>query len=177
MSKFNKKPLNIFKVIDESWDKIWNSKKVKEARSLRIGIDRDDFDAKLVTKPIGRNFNDNEKNKIVYEVTFKKGVIYINDKKLGKPNLDSENDLVFQYVFDNPNKICRKEEIEKYCKRKIQKTFNAVISDLKFRGELKEMFFPRTSQNAIKFINPITEKYMRDNQIKSLEFIKSLKKN
>lgn len=76
---------------------------------------------------------------------------------LAKPNFGSPNDQVFRYLYNNPNKTITKEELQKEAtKVTITKTLHAIIKDLKFKKELREIFF-NVSKTKIRFNNPITK--------------------
>jgi hypothetical protein len=74
---------------------------------------------------------------------------------LGKPDFDSENELVFGYLFKNPNTRTSQEDIEKALNIKINKSFHKIIENLGFKGDLKHIFF-QVSKNTILFRNPVT---------------------
>ena len=93
---------------------------------------------------------------ILYEVTFKNQEVRLNGLRLSRPNFNSENELVFDYLYKNPNRRIELPEIEAGIKRPIIKRLREIVRDLGFRKDLKEMFFPGISKTAIKFINPIT---------------------
>ncbi|MFA6047764.1 MAG: hypothetical protein WCV59_02735 [Parcubacteria group bacterium] len=79
--------------------------------------------------------------------------ISLDDKyKLSKPNFESENDHFFNYVFCNPNRLIRRDEIEKNEKATIGKDFHHILNDLGFNNEIRKLFF-EVSMNAVKFRN------------------------
>ena len=97
-----------------------------------------------------------QKDPILYKVTFENGEIRMNGSVLCKPNFNSENEVVFDYLFKNPNRKLGIQDIESGIQRSIKKRFIDIVRTLGFRKELKTMFFPLVSKTAIKFVNPIT---------------------
>lgn len=98
------------------------------------------------------------KREIVYEITYSpwREVLLNKDIKLSKPDFDSENDIVFNYLYKNPNKKIYRDGIEKEEGREISKSLHKIVENLGFKGDLKKVFF-QVSKNAICFNNPITK--------------------
>ena len=96
-------------------------------------------------------------SEIIYEITYSEGrEILINGQFiLGKPDFERENDLVFDYLINNPNKIITKEEIEKAIGSSLTKSLHKIVENLGFRGEIKKVFID-VSKVSIRFRNPIT---------------------
>ena len=106
-------------------------------------------------------------NQVLYRITFENGQIRLNETILAKPNFDSENELVFDFLFRNPNRKVSKDDIEKSIKRPIKKRLLDIVRTLGFRNELRTMFFPLVSKTAIQFINPITRSDFEKRHLKS----------
>ncbi len=82
--------------------------------------------------------------------------VLLNDMfQLAKPNFDSENDLVFGFLYKNPNKTFSKKNIEQELKTSITKDFHKIVENLGFKGDLAKIFFS-TSKNSIMFRNPVS---------------------
>ena len=94
---------------------------------------------------------------VLYEVTFCDREIKVNGLKLSKPHFNSVNELVFDYLFRNPNKRIELKVIEKAIDRPINKRLQDIVRDLGFRGSLRSMFFPNVAKTVIEFVNPITK--------------------
>lgn len=79
---------------------------------------------------------------------------------LSKPNIDSENDRVFRFLYNYPNK---KITLARFKENGITvgKSFSQIIRDLGFLGDLGRVFF-MASQRAITFRNPVTRKILED---------------
>jgi len=93
-----------------------------------------------------------EKFFITYSETDRR--ILLNGKmELSSPNFDSENDIVFRFLFNNPNQIFSKKELEENCKTKISKPFVKILENLGFQRGIKDAFFD-VSKYSIKFHNP-----------------------
>lgn len=97
-------------------------------------------------------------NEILYQITFSMNCeIILNDLViLSKPNLNSENNDVFSYLIEHPNKTIKKKDIETHIGRSIGKDFHKIVENLGFAGDLRKTFF-KVSNNAILFRNPITK--------------------
>lgn len=102
--------------------------------------------------------------------------IVLNDKYiLARPDYYSENHEVFQFVYQHPNKALKKEFIEKKLKIMLKKPLRQTIKDLRFEKELKKMFFPNVSMNAIEFRNNILQKDMDEAKINGKRLREQLK--
>ncbi len=79
--------------------------------------------------------------------------ITLNDKyRLSRPILNSENDLFFLYVFNNPDKKIRVEEIEKDANKTVGKNIGNTLNDLGFKNEIRKLFF-LTNKDTVIFRN------------------------
>lgn len=88
-----------------------------------------------------------------YIVLTEDGRILLDGKfEIAKPNFNSENELVFRYLYDNPNQRHTKKHIEEHLKIKMKKTFHKTVENLNFRSGLKKYFFD-ISKNGIIFKN------------------------
>ena len=95
-------------------------------------------------------------DEVLFEITFIKREIRLNRSVICKPNYDSENELVFDYLYRHPNNKVQLSEIEAEIRRPVHKRLSEIVRDLGFRKELRTMFFPDVSKSAIRFVNPIT---------------------
>lgn len=100
-------------------------------------------------------------------------VIVNNRYLLAKPDLMSENDTVFNYVYEHPNKILTTAEIENATKHTIKKKLSQIIKDLGFTEELRKLFF-NVSNKGILFRNPISENQFKELNIDELKLKKQL---
>lgn len=96
------------------------------------------------------------------EITFTKNreILLNNLFLIGKPDFDSENELVFGHLYNNPNKRLSQAEIEQSLNIKINKSFHKIIENLGFKGDLKHIFF-QVSKNTILFRNPVTPEELK----------------
>lgn len=142
-------------------------KKIKETKN------KGDLIIKIKNKDAFNNYKENKRKEadetVVYEISYRKNrEIVLNGKKvIAKPDFDSENDNFFNYVFERPNIKIDTKELSKILT--LKKRIPSILADLGFAGDLKKMFFPASSKNAILFINPITKKYLKDNGLKGLK--------
>lgn len=84
--------------------------------------------------------------------------ILLNDVFLiGKPDFDSENEVVFGYLYNNPDRTITLDELKEKLKRDITKTLHKIVENLGFKGDIKNLFF-NISKSSIKFKKQITQK-------------------
>jgi len=84
------------------------------------------------------------------------GEVVLNDKHLiSKLNYNSVNDRFFEYVSQYPKKEIKRSELESVI-GKIEKPISKIVYDIGFSGELKKLFFPKVSNNAVYFNSPVT---------------------
>jgi hypothetical protein len=95
-------------------------------------------------------------DEVLYRVTFENRLIMVNGVAIANPKFDSENEVVFSYLFAHPNLKRDLGEIQSAIGRPIKKRLGEIVRDLGFRFGLKRMFFPDVSKSAIRFVNPIT---------------------
>ena len=96
---------------------------------------------------------------VVYRITYTPArEVLLNDVfQLAKPDFDSENDLVFDYLYEHPNEKFAKQQIEAKINLTIAKPLHKIVENLGFKGDLKKLFF-NVSKNSILFRNPITRR-------------------
>jgi hypothetical protein len=105
-------------------------------------------------------------DEVLYRVTFINREIMVNGFRLSKPHFDSENDVVFDYIFKNPGRKIDLAEIEAATKRTLNKKLYDIVRTLGFKNELKDIFFPHVSKTAVKFVNPVTEADFRNRKLR-----------
>lgn len=113
---------------------------------------------------------------IHFEVRKIDNKIWVNDRYLvGKPNFDQENELIFEYVFNNPDKDITKQELEQKLEITIKKTLSKVINELGFTGEIRKAFFVKSSNKSIiRFRKVLTINDIVMGKINKELFIKEL---
>lgn len=101
--------------------------------------------------------------------------ILLNGQKLlAKPGLNGNNELIFSYLYANPNRlISRKELEEKATKEPFDKRFHYVIRELGFKDDLAKIFFA-ISNEYISFRNPITQQQLKYDQINPVHLLHSI---
>lgn len=125
-----------------------------------------DVPQKEVTKNTG------EKDELVYQITYtKQRQVLMNNAQISKPDFNSENDLVFSFIYENPNKRITREEIEKAICGKLTKSLHKIVENLGFEGDTKQVFFS-VSKNAIEFRNPITKKTLGEMKTPFIKLVK-----
>jgi hypothetical protein len=80
---------------------------------------------------------------------------------ISKPNFNSVNDLVFNYLYNNPNKTITKSALERELNTPITKRLHDIVQELGFKKELGKIFFS-VSKTQIAFKNPITKQDLDD---------------
>ena len=94
---------------------------------------------------------------IVFEINYttSREILLNNVFQIARPDFDRENDLVFQFLYDNPNKTFTIEEIEGKL-GKLTKPLHKIVENLGFNGDLRKVFMS-VSKTAICFKNPVTK--------------------
>ena len=94
----------------------------------------------------------------IYEITYAENRAILLNKhiQLAKPDFNSENDLVFGFLYKNPNKKHSRIDIEDAISNKLSKTLHKIVENLGFKGNLKTAFMDVT-KDTICFRNPITQ--------------------
>lgn len=108
-----------------------------------------------------------------YKITYtKQRQILLNDNaQIGKPDFNSENDLVFSLLYEHPNERFTREQIEKEVGVTLTKSLHKIVENLGFEGDTKEAFFS-VSKNAIQFRNPVTKEQLREMRQPFLKTVK-----
>lgn len=113
-----------------------------------------------------------EKNEAMYQITYtKQRQVLMNNAQISKPDFNSENDLVFSFLYEHPNKRITREELGKAVGGKLTKSLHKIVENLGFEGDTKEVFFS-VSKNAIEFRNPITKKDLEEMKKPLIKLIK-----
>lgn len=96
---------------------------------------------------------------VVYKITYtgSREILLNNDFQLAKPTFNSENDLVFSFLFDHPNQTFSLKQIQEAIKVGITKDLHKIVENLGFKNDLKRVFFS-VSKDSIQFRNSITKK-------------------
>lgn len=111
----------------------------------------------------------NEDTKLWISYSKNSREILLNDIFLiSKPHFGKVNDLVFSYLYENPNKLISKSELEKNAtKGPIEKSLNSIIQQLGFEKDLRKIFII-VNKNHIQLNNPVTKKYLSELQISKI---------
>lgn len=98
---------------------------------------------------------------IVYWLSLTKDeTVLLNDKYIvTKPQASSNCNYLMNFLLKNPNRECSKSEIEELNNIEIERSLAKTIDDLKFRGELKRLFF-KSSKDRLLLRNPITQEIL-----------------
>lgn len=90
--------------------------------------------------------------------------------ELRQPNMGSENDRVFQFLYNNPNKTHNLSKIEKELGSKLKKPLHKIVEDLGFTKGLRKAFF-KVSMRQIRFRNPVREACLKKLGINKIKLI------
>lgn len=94
--------------------------------------------------------------------------VVLNDTLvISKPNFDSENELVFRFLYENPNKKWSKQEIEQQIKVKIHKSFDKIVENLGFKNDLRRIFW-HVSSTTVQFNNPVSNETIEKLKLKHI---------
>lgn len=86
---------------------------------------------------------------------------------ISKPDFNSENEQVFDYLYKNPNLKITKGELTEDLKTTLTKDFGKIVENLKFKKDLRKAFFD-ISQDSIKFYNPVSKERLEALGIKNI---------
>ncbi len=96
-------------------------------------------------------------SQIIYEIKYTMaGEILLNNILLSKTNFQGENDKVFTYLFENPNKEISVKDLEQKTGKALTKPLHKIVENLGFKGDYRKVFF-KISKEYILFRNPITQ--------------------
>lgn len=129
---------------------------VKRAKAFYIAHSQTDKESAKENKPITEP-KPVKGTDVVYEITFsqKTGILF-NGIQIAKPDWESENEIVFNFLYNHPNKKHTQVEIEAAIKRKVSKSLHKIVENLGFVGDLKKVFID-ANKDSICFKNPITQ--------------------
>lgn len=98
-----------------------------------------------------------ESNNQTYSITYTKSrqVLLNGVFQLAQPTFNGENDLVFSYLCQHPNKPLSKKQLESELKITISKPLHKIVENLGFKGDLAKAFFS-VSKGSIVFRNPVS---------------------
>lgn len=110
-----------------------------------------------------REISESPDCQIVYEITYTRArEILLNEVfQLARPDFNSENDNVFDYLYQHPNETFTVNQIKEHIGGELDKSLHKIIENLGFRGDLRKAFFD-VSQDSIRFKNPVTRKDLAD---------------
>lgn len=93
---------------------------------------------------------------VVYEITYTGSREILLNKLLliSKPDFNSENDLFFSFLYENPNKTFKVSEIEAKIGT-LTKDIHKILENLGFTGDIRKVFI-NASRTSVCFSNPIT---------------------
>lgn len=88
----------------------------------------------LLTPESATNHKQVVKEETVYEITYTpiREVLLNMTIRLAKPDFDSENDIVFDYLYNHPNKKIGLRELEEQLKRSLTKSLHKIVENLGF---------------------------------------------
>lgn len=130
----------------------------------------DGFKEYIKEKDLNNKLKEKSKeDSVILKVTYRDRKVRVNEIVIARPRFESENDLFIQFIINNPNKKLSKQSFEKFKGEKMTKKFEQIIKDLRFKGNIKKLFFPNISIKAVEFRNPVTAEDMFNNGIKDIE--------
>lgn len=135
-----------------------------------------DLDSLLPVNEKPQN-NVNANNKKYWIDWTKNRDVILNDKYvINTMQLDRVSDCWFDYIFNNPNKKITLQEISKAASSKCSGGFNKFLNNIKFKGQLRKLFF-KQGKTGIIFHNPITEEeFEKRKEIDTIELNKEIEK-
>lgn len=125
-----------------------------EIRERQFFLDSEETKSlEIDSKSVGLNKEKETNVKSVIIYSEDRSVILNGDIELSRTNFNSENDIIFGFLYKNPNETFLREDLEKECKIKITKSLSKTVENLGFCRGLKKVFFD-VSKNSIRFNNP-----------------------
>lgn len=122
---------------------------------------------------------------VVYELSYDdfSRQILIIDKKNNKtfllktPHYDSENKVIFEYLFNHPQEVVKlrtlEDEVKKELNSNLVVSLHRVAHELGFKGPLKKLFLSTTKETAI-LRKKVTAEQLKKSNINLAEILKSL---
>ena len=152
---------------------------VSECGAVHISLD-----TTKLSKELGLTWNQNNSGKlkrskkIVHwvELNYSGELVMDSAYILSKPNIDSENECFISYVINRSGKNITKKDIENDQNIKITRSFNNILNDLGFKGEIKKLFFPITSAGEVRFFRKLKQIDVTSSSIDEKKLEKQLKK-
>lgn len=142
--------INSCNVIEDFKNKDGNKQKI----DLRFTFKKDISSIKgILAEDLSKN------DEIIFRLSYDEyaGDIYIKDKKnkkkLSSPHYDSINRIIFENLYNNPEKKFSKKILNKILKKELgesleKKTLSKVAQELGFVGDIKKLFFITTGNTA-----------------------------
>jgi len=105
-----------------------------------------------------------------YKITFTKDrqILLNNQFLISKPNSFGENDEVFNFLYNNPNKPFSKEDIKEQAGIVVSKSFDKIVENLNFKNDLRKVFF-KVSKTHILFRNPVSKQQIDEMGIRYIK--------
>lgn len=101
----------------------------------------------------------------LYQLRFENGILTLNSKwKLAKPDFNSENYNLIDEVMKKESKLTL-SDFKKLIGGDPRKSFHQILNDLGFKSELKKVFFPNISKDALIFRNSVTAEMLKNAEI------------
>lgn len=125
----------------------------------------------IKTPPRSTDTDEEIQSEVIFELSYSiDNKILLNKEVLiSKPQFGNENDIVFRHLIEHPNQSFTRQQINEATGRKIGKDFHKIVENLKFKGELRRLFF-NVSENSILLRNPINKKTIADLKIDCSKF-------
>lgn len=162
----NSYSLEILEGFDDYLDKL-----IQTPEYQRFADIKPSASTKQPTEKTSGNSSQENRNDILFTIEYNQtsGVVLNEHLQIAKPDFMSENDLVMEYLYQNPNRVIKKEEIEKAQGITLKKELKNTISKLGFKGGLEKVFFS-LSKNGIEFKNPVTQKQFHEMKVGLIKF-------
>ena len=118
----------------------------------------------------GQEMKETDAKGPIYVVKYsgKSREILVNNILLAKPDFNSENELVFTYIYEHPNERISLVKFQETQKITLTKSIHKIIENLGFVGDFKRVFFSDVSKDYVRFRNPITSNDLKELGIKNI---------
>ncbi len=107
----------------------------------------------------------------MYEITYSTHTreIKLNNILLANPDFSTENELFFQFMYENSGRPVSRKEIESHCGN-LKKRVSDILRDLNFAGAIRQNFFPVATEKEVMFVNPISKQFFYEKVLPAINF-------
>lgn len=103
----------------------------------------------------------------IFSIRVKDREIWVNDFLLSKPYGTGANMAFFEYVYQNPDKELRRDDMPGHVKEDVGgKNFSKILNALGFKGEILKAFVPKRGKSSLWFRREASKEQLEKDGIK-----------